>query len=136
MKTLRGKNLTPLPDLIKSDPESVARTEWLNERPPPGQRRGVLFEDMYRGGRGRKVEDVQITRGVLKGEFTKDGMTCPRFRLSSRTVVEDTRWSERKQAVRRRRKCLGCRERFTTYEVSSQRDRMVLWNKTTGGDDA
>ena len=88
------------------------------------------------GDRGQKSGRWPNNKGVLKGEFTKDGMTCPRFRLSSRTVVEDTRWSERKQAVRRRRKCLGCRERFTTYEVSSQRDRMVLWNKTTGGDDA
>ena len=48
------KNLTPLPDLIKPDPEAPDSLPGLNGCPPPGQRRGVLFEDMYRGGPGPK----------------------------------------------------------------------------------
>ena len=54
MKPLMEKNLTPLPDLIKGDPERPAYLPRVNRCPPPGQRRGVLFEDMYRGGPGPK----------------------------------------------------------------------------------
>ena len=63
----------------------------------------------------------------------KQGMTCPRCRRASFTQVMDTRWSHRKQAIRRRRKCLACRERFTTYEVSSDRDKMILWRGMQDG---
>lgn len=42
-------------------------------------------------------------------------MLCPYCR-SSKTKVIDKRSSEDNKAIRRRRECLVCKERFTTYE--------------------
>jgi transcriptional repressor NrdR len=42
-------------------------------------------------------------------------MLCPYCR-SSKTKVIDKRSSEDNKAIRRRRECLICKERFTTYE--------------------
>jgi len=42
-------------------------------------------------------------------------MLCP-YCKSSRTKVIDKRSSEDNKAIRRRRECLICKERFTTYE--------------------
>lgn len=41
-------------------------------------------------------------------------MICVKCKIS--TDVIDSRWCENKWAVRRRRVCPGCSERFTTYE--------------------
>ena len=51
-------------------------------------------------------------------------MFCPYCR-SSKTKVIDKRGSEDNKAIRRRRECLGCKERFTTYEKAIL-DLMVL----------
>ena len=48
-------------------------------------------------------------------------MTCPR--CGAYSVVIDTRPTKRGRAIRRRRECEGCRERFTTFE------QIVLDNK-------
>jgi transcriptional repressor NrdR len=42
-------------------------------------------------------------------------MLCPHCR-SSKTKVIDKRGSEDNKAIRRRRECLSCKNRFTTYE--------------------
>lgn len=43
-------------------------------------------------------------------------MKCP-FCTSSENKVIDSRLSKEGNAIRRRRECLGCERRFTTYEV-------------------
>jgi len=43
-------------------------------------------------------------------------MKCP-FCSSSENKVIDSRLSKEGNAIRRRRECLGCERRFTTYEV-------------------
>ena len=40
---------------------------------------------------------------------------CPK--CGGGTLVRDSRWSEPKQSVRRRRSCSDCGLRFTTYEL-------------------
>ena len=44
-------------------------------------------------------------------------MRCP-FCGHDETKVVDSRTSESQDAIRRRRECLSCAERFTTYEVA------------------
>ncbi|MCL2503054.1 MAG: transcriptional regulator NrdR [Coriobacteriia bacterium] len=52
-------------------------------------------------------------------------MRCP-FCGHEETKVVDSRTSESQDAVRRRRECLGCTERFTTYERREEMPLMVL----------
>lgn len=56
-------------------------------------------------------------------------MRCP-FCGHEETKVVDSRISEAQDAVRRRRECLACTERFTTYERREEMPLMVL--KKTG----
>jgi transcriptional repressor NrdR len=51
-------------------------------------------------------------------------MLCPHCN-SSKTKVTDKRSSEDNKAIRRRRECLSCKKRFTTYERAVL-DLMVL----------
>lgn len=52
---------------------------------------------------------------------------CPRCGIDT-THAFDSRWSPGKRAVRRRRRCLYCGHRFTTFETK-QRDQRppALW---------
>ena len=52
-------------------------------------------------------------------------MRCPQCDGSENRVV-DTRTSRGGRAVRRRRECLGCGERFTTYEYVEARPIQIL----------
>ena len=52
-------------------------------------------------------------------------MRCPQCDGTENRVV-DTRTSRGGRAVRRRRECLGCGERFTTYEYVEARPIQVL----------
>ncbi|TVP76764.1 MAG: transcriptional repressor NrdR [Gemmatimonadales bacterium] len=52
-------------------------------------------------------------------------MRCPRCNSSDNRVV-DTRTSRGGRAVRRRRECSSCEERFTTYEYVEERPVQVL----------
>ncbi|MEM8921300.1 MAG: transcriptional regulator NrdR [Pseudomonadota bacterium] len=52
-------------------------------------------------------------------------MRCP-FCGSSDTVVRDSRPAEEDTAVRRRRPCLACAGRFTTFERVQLRELMVI----------
>lgn len=52
-------------------------------------------------------------------------MRCP-FCGHSETKVVDSRMSESQDAIRRRRECLSCAERFTTYERREEMPLMVL----------
>lgn len=52
-------------------------------------------------------------------------MRCP-FCGFDETKVVDSRVSESQDAIRRRRECLGCAERFTTYERREETPLMVI----------
>ena len=57
-------------------------------------------------------------------------MRCP-FCGHEETKVVDSRTSESQDAIRRRRECLNCAERFTTYE---RREEMPLMVVKKGGE--
>jgi transcriptional repressor NrdR len=52
-------------------------------------------------------------------------MRCP-FCGHDETKVIDSRVSESQEAIRRRRECLSCEQRFTTYERVEEMPLMVL----------
>ena len=52
-------------------------------------------------------------------------MRCP-FCGNAETKVVDSRVSESGDAIRRRRECLACEQRFTTYERREEMPLMVL----------
>lgn len=52
-------------------------------------------------------------------------MRCP-FCGHDETKVVDSRMSESQDAIRRRRECLSCAERFTTYERREDTPLMVI----------
>lgn len=52
-------------------------------------------------------------------------MRCP-FCGHDETKVVDSRVSESQDAIRRRRECLACQERFTTYERREEMPLMVV----------
>lgn len=52
-------------------------------------------------------------------------MRCP-FCGHDETKVVDSRISESQDAIRRRRECLGCAQRFTTYERREETPLMVV----------
>lgn len=52
-------------------------------------------------------------------------MRCP-FCGHTETKVVDSRTSEAQDAIRRRRECLACSERFTTYERREEMPLMVI----------
>lgn len=52
-------------------------------------------------------------------------MKCP-FCSSSESKVVDSRSSQDSRAIRRRRECLSCHERFTTYERIEEFQPMVV----------
>ncbi|MDE1761710.1 MAG: transcriptional regulator NrdR [Candidatus Micrarchaeota archaeon] len=52
-------------------------------------------------------------------------MRCP-FCLSSKIRVLDSRDVEEENSVRRRRECLSCHKRFTTYEKAELIDLVVI----------
>ena len=55
-------------------------------------------------------------------------MRCP-YCANNRDKVVDSRASEGGRAIRRRRQCLGCGERFTTYEHVEQQRRLWVIKK-------
>jgi transcriptional repressor NrdR len=52
-------------------------------------------------------------------------MRCP-FCGHDETKVVDSRVSESQDAIRRRRECLVCEQRFTTYERVEEMPLMVI----------
>ena len=52
-------------------------------------------------------------------------MRCP-YCKSNETKVIDKRTTDRGNATRRRRECLGCSKRFTTYERAETLDLLVI----------
>jgi len=52
-------------------------------------------------------------------------MRCP-FCGSDDTQVKDSRPTEDNTAIRRRRHCIACESRFTTFERVQLRDLMVI----------
>jgi transcriptional repressor NrdR len=60
-------------------------------------------------------------------------MQCP-FCASTETQVIDSRVSEPGHSIRRRRRCLACQKRFTTYETVELRLPQVVKNNGTRSD--
>ena len=60
-------------------------------------------------------------------------MKCP-FCGSPETQVVDSRVSEPGDSIRRRRRCLACRKRFTTYETAELRLPQVVKQNGTRAD--
>lgn len=56
---------------------------------------------------------------------SKDGMDCPVCGYAESKVI-DSRTSDSQGAVRRRRECLQCGARFTTYERIEERPLLVI----------
>ncbi|MCL2379816.1 MAG: transcriptional regulator NrdR [Coriobacteriia bacterium] len=52
-------------------------------------------------------------------------MNCPKCGLDDSKVI-DSRVSEAQDAIRRRRECLGCETRFTTYERREEQPLIVI----------
>ena len=103
-----------------------------------------MYPVYYAGGsnprsyRPRKREPGRSTRRVRRGDDSRahlnathgiDAMKCP-FCGSSETQVIDSRVSEPGDSIRRRRRCLDCQKRFTTYETVELRLPQVV--KTNG----
>ena len=60
-------------------------------------------------------------------------MKCP-FCGSADTQVIDSRVSEPGDSIRRRRRCVACQQRFTTYETVELRLPQVVTSKGTRAD--
>ena len=52
-------------------------------------------------------------------------MKCP-FCGDQESKVVDSRHSEDGMSIRRRRECMGCQRRFTTYEIVEVRSQLRL----------
>ncbi len=52
---------------------------------------------------------------MIESQVSKQDMKCP-YCGSKDTEVVETRDSEDLETIRRRRECIGCKKRFTTYE--------------------
>lgn len=52
-------------------------------------------------------------------------MRCPACGVLDSHVV-DSRTAQQGRAIRRRRECLGCKKRFTTYEIVEEEELMVI----------
>ena len=70
----------------------------------------ITPEMAQRMGLGQTVLQQVIDRVALDNYATRQGI------VTSDTQVTDSRLSENGEAVKRRRKCLRCQRRFTTYE--------------------
>ena len=60
-------------------------------------------------------------------------MKCP-FCGSAETQVVDSRVSEAGDSIRRRRRCLACKKRFTTYETAELRLPQIVKQNGTRAD--
>ncbi len=60
---------------------------------------------------------------ILYGKIKSDKMDCP-YCSNNNTRVTDKR--ESPEGIRRRRECLKCKKRFTTYEKISQSDFYII----------
>jgi len=58
-------------------------------------------------------------------------MKCPYCNYEETQVI-DTRETENLEATRRRRECLKCNKRFTTYERVEEADIVVVKKKADG----
>lgn len=66
-----------------------------------------------------------VCYGALQPRCRGEAMRCP-FCGHDETKVVDSRTSESQDAIRRRRECLSCTERFTTYERREEMPLMVV----------
>jgi transcriptional repressor NrdR len=71
----------------------------------------------------RYILCASLTTGLDIG--VDDVMRCP-FCGHAETKVVDSRVSESQDAIRRRRECLQCAQRFTTYERREEMPLMVI----------
>lgn len=65
--------------------------------------------------------DHKVSRGCLEVKF----MRCPYCSFSESKVI-DSRPAEEGTTIRRRRECLSCGKRFTTYEIMERMPLLVV----------
>jgi len=73
-----------------------------------------------------KVINVSRTQDAIRD--ARDGMKCP-FCKEDRDKVIDSRSSDGGRIIRRRRQCLVCRRRFTTYEKIGESFKLYVVKK-------
>jgi len=97
----------------------------------------IGFEERITCGRVMKSEweDPVAKRQVINVSRTQDairdarhGMKCP-FCKEDRDRVIDSRSSDGGRVIRRRRQCLVCRRRFTTYEKIGESFKLYVVKK-------
>src|SRR5450432_3702597 len=66
-----------------------------------------------------------VKRLVAFGDNLRNGMTCPFCGFREDKVI-DSRESKEGESIRRRRHCLSCERRFTTYERCDEVPYMVI----------
>jgi transcriptional repressor NrdR len=71
------------------------------------------------------VEKISSGEAVQRSEFEASAMKCPFCGFANDKVV-DSRESKEADSIRRRRECLKCGKRFTTYERIDEIPYMVV----------
>ena len=69
-----------------------------------------------------RIEALEKERDAAPIRLTEARWQAMSFVCDRESVVIDSRWAETRRAVRRRRECLSCGHRFTTYEMEGIRD--------------
>jgi transcriptional repressor NrdR len=75
----------------------------------------ALGREILCGVEVAKHKEESVSRMLGASRDVRDEMKCP-FCQEDRDKVIDSRSSDGGKAIRRRRKCLVCKRRFTTYE--------------------
>ncbi len=119
-----------------ASPRSSARSSRTSSPTCSTRRTTTTHDQRVRGGVAALTRDVP---GVLRRSAApvrrhraphgSPAMKCP-FCGSAETQVIDSRVSEPGDSIRRRRRCLDCQKRFTTYETVELRLPQVV--KTNG----
>jgi transcriptional regulator NrdR family protein len=72
-----------------------------------------------------------LSENILLTKTDEVPMECPECGYINSQVI-DSRLTNDRISIRRRRQCLGCSERFTTYETTEERMLPVLIQKKAG----
>lgn len=88
----------------------------------PGEPAGASINASYESLLSPHILYARLLSGQHMGDTS---MRCP-FCSHSETKVVDSRDSDSQDAIRRRRECLACGRRFTTYERREETPLMVI----------
>src|ERR1044071_9138229 len=73
----------------------------------------------------RRFVTIKSNPDLLRPEVPSRSMKCP-FCGFEKDKVVDSRESKEGESIRRRRECLGCQKRYTTYERIDEIPYMVV----------